>query len=75
MTGKQNTSSTNEIIKPSQEGICWGTATEELEEALLATAGGTARVFGMLCCSVVGNGFGDPSFEGGLSCAWLPFIS
>ena len=71
----RHSSITNELVKHSQEGIWQGTATEEFDEALPARAGGTAGVLGMLCCWVVGNAFGDPSFAGGVRWTCSPPIS
>ena len=43
-------------------------AVDDSEEVLPAIAGATEGVLGMLCCSFVGNGFGDLSSGGGARC-------
>ena len=53
------------MTKQTREEICNGEAAEGFVEALPATAGATAPVLLVLCCSLVGNGIGDSPPGGG----------
>ena len=59
----KRTSSGSNFKTPNCDDTRRVAATEGLEGALPATAGATARPPGVLCCSLVGNGFGVPLGE------------